>query len=182
MPGPAEGAFAVGIVAAIDVLRCNAIRLSDRVMVFPNGFGDGSLVFDGTRMAGAGSSNVFRESDCAAGVRRWGGVGTKLPYCISLSRSWARPCRSPVMEMALAGLCGFGVRPIGAGLDRRGSFPSESSESTSSALLRCDPNGEPRKLWLPLRDISGLLVKLYGVPFVRLIARLTDLTYFLPAL
>lgn len=130
-------------------------------------------------MAGAGSSKRWLGwPDSLMGAGPWsGGVGTKLPYCMSDSAPSMSPWRSPATGAGLLiGIDRGGLWPMGAGLVRKGSTPSSAAAGLAEAAVLNEADPECGRS----APLAGSLVE--ETPLARLMALATALMCFLPAL
>lgn len=169
----------------MDRLRRRAMRPTELRSDLNVDLGGGSVVREGTLIAGAGSSNALclLPSD-GVGTREWsGGVLMKLPYCIvagsaRVDRSSrvgiGRDADFETLRLEAPSL----LRPKGAGLVRRGLL--------SSAFSDCGRDvNEPLRSSYGVNGVCGCRsprLPRAGVPWARFTARATALTCFLPAL
>lgn len=168
---------------AFDAVRLRARRWTEDPE-FTRGVSGGRwpwplLALEGTLMAGAGSSKRWVGwPDSLMGAGPWsGGVGIKLPYCMSDSWPSISPCRSPATgEGLLMGIDRGGLRPMGAEPVRKGSTPSSAVSGLAEAAVLNE--ADPERGWSP--PLAGSLVD--ETPLARLMARATALMCFLPAL
>ncbi len=156
----------------MDALRCWVRRPSDSRM---------GLVIS-PRMAGAGSSKTLRPL-ARTGWDWDGGVGPKLPYRASFPGESARPSLSLLAGPGrVDGGGGFGDRPMGAGLARRGSTSSGPSCDGLALCRRGESGHVTLKVAGETRGGMSPEMRRKGEPCARRRARDTALTYFLPAL
>jgi len=172
-----------GMEGAMVALRCSAIRLRGGSGM-GGSFGIGSLVFDGIRIAGAGSSKALDRLAAVRGL--WErGAGAMLPYCTSVVEDSARPWRSRRAGLAVgeAAAVDAPARPIGAGLARNG-LSSSRRPGEAVSFRRPGVKGllELRKLGVLRGGRRSPDRRKLGVPLARWMTRVTALTSFLPAL